>query len=123
MNVNDTNDLLAQARLIERIETLVKALDAAYLTYDAQRGIPNTTPVTFALDRSFNGRRNYRIVMQRGGKTQSVHAFVDKDTGDLLKAAGFKAPAKGARGNLLDDEDFARILRVCDWSGSYLYVR
>jgi hypothetical protein len=50
-----------------------------------------------------------------------VHAFVEIETGDLLKAAGWKAPAKGARGNILDDADFARILSVADPYGSYLY--
>ena len=123
MNVNDSNDLRFQAELIERIEVLVKALDANYSDQ-----WPDNEPTTFALDRSFNGKRFYRIVSQRLGRTQSVHAFVDKDNGDLLKAGSFKAPQKGkyglaVRGNLLDDDDFARILRECDWTGRYLYAR
>jgi len=39
-----------------------------------------------------------------GGKSKSIHAFIDKKTGDILKAASWKAPAKGARGNLWDDK-------------------
>lgn len=53
----------------------------------------------------------------------SVHAFVDMATGSLLKAASWKAPAKGARYFLLDDVSFARCLERADWAGSYLYQR
>jgi hypothetical protein len=76
-----------------------------------------------AIDREITtevGKRFIRLVIAHGGR--HVHAFVDIANGDLLKAAGWKAPAKGARGNLLDDEDFARILRVADPYGSYLYA-
>jgi hypothetical protein len=68
------------------------------------------------------GKRYIRLVIDWGGQ-RSVHAFVDIITGDLLKAAGWKAPAKGARGNVLDDESFARTLKVADKYGSYLYLR
>lgn len=32
----------------------------------------------------------------------SVHCFVDMTNGDVLKAAGWQAPAKHARGNIFD---------------------
>lgn len=32
----------------------------------------------------------------------SVHCFVDRTNGDVLKASGWSAPAKGARGNIFD---------------------
>jgi len=53
----------------------------------------------------------------------SVHAFVDIDTGSLLKAASWKSPAKGVRYSLLNDESFAHCLERADWAGSYLYQR
>jgi len=34
------------------------------------------------------------------GLTRSVYLFIDRQNGDLLKASGWSAPAKGARGNL-----------------------
>lgn len=41
-----------------------------------------------------------------GGLGQmSVHVFVDRRNGDVLKAASFKAPAKHARGNIFDDHN------------------
>jgi hypothetical protein len=64
-----------------------------------------------------------RIVNTRNGKPSSVHAFVDPRTGDVFKAAGYKAPAKGVRFNLIDDESFASMLADCDSYGRYLYVR
>ena len=33
-----------------------------------------------------------------------VHSFVEVATGDIRKAASFKAPAKHARGNIWDDD-------------------
>jgi hypothetical protein len=51
-----------------------------------------------------DGRRYIRVdVINDGGRGQrSVWAFIDKKTGDILKPAGYKAPAKHARGNLFD---------------------
>ncbi len=34
--------------------------------------------------------------------SRSVHAFIDRSTGDVLKPSGWKVPAKGARGNIHD---------------------
>lgn len=50
---------------------------------------------------------------------RSVHCFVDNLTGDVFKAAGWKAPAKGARYNLVTD--FDEVERNFYWAGSYLY--
>jgi hypothetical protein len=64
----------------------------------------------------------YRIVMSTGsggGHDRSVHAFVDATTGDLLKAAGWKVPAKGVRYNLLTE--MADVRFNFTWSGGYLY--
>ena len=35
---------------------------------------------------------------------RSVYCFIQKDNGDILKAAGWKAPAKHARGNIFNTE-------------------
>lgn len=47
------------------------------------------------------GRRYARIVEERQ-EQRSVYAFVDMSNGDLLLPATWKAPAKHARGNILD---------------------
>lgn len=52
-----------------------------------------------------NGKRYIRIVRKdcnrllQGG---SAHCFIDKTNGDILKSASWKAPAKGARGNIFN---------------------
>lgn len=52
------------------------------------------------------GSKFYKIVESRNnGKSQSVFAFVDKASGDVLKAASFRSPAKHARGNINDDSN------------------
>src|SRR5438105_4247098 len=51
---------------------------------------------------------DYRFSIEIGSKFikvvrgNSIHCFVDKKTGDVFKAASFRAPAKGARGNIFD---------------------
>lgn len=63
----------------------------------------NLTPSMLEMS---DGRRYIRVdVINDGGRGQrSVFAFIDKNTGDILKPAGYKAPAKHARGNLFDTE-------------------
>jgi hypothetical protein len=78
----------------------------------------------WSLDRP--GAKFVRIVMdtnpgQRYGR--SVHAFVDLATGDLYKAAGWKAPAKGARGNIATADGLTDVQARFTWSGGYLYLR
>lgn len=67
--------------------------------------------------------RNYRVILchtERDDKDRSVHCFVGQDTGDVFKAAGWKAPAKGVRYNLCTEGD--EVARVFDWAGGYLYA-
>ena len=68
------------------------------------------------------GRKYLKIVAVLSGQ-RSVHAFVDKATGQMFKPASWKAPAKGARYNLLDDSSLNLCLSRADWAGSYLYAR
>ncbi len=50
------------------------------------------------------GKRYVRIERHDRGNMSSisVHAFVDMTNGDVFKAAGWKAPAKHARGNIFE---------------------
>ena len=50
------------------------------------------------------GKRYVRILRTNYGQS-SAHAFIDKDTGDVLKPAGAKTPAKHRRGNVFDDQN------------------
>jgi len=68
-----------------------------------------------------SGRKYLKIVMVNNQR--SVHAFVDRKTGELYKPAGWKSPAKHVRGQLLDSASREHILERCDWAGGYLYMR
>ncbi len=66
------------------------------------------------------------IVDSRGQK--SVHAFIERSSGDLIKAASWKAPQKDKQGlavrfQLATNDGMARACEVADRLGSYLYQR
>ena len=71
------------------------------------------------------GRKFDRVVIAYPGESQSrsVHGFVERETGKLFKAAGWKVPAKNARYDLSTDESFAQTVALADPHGGYLYQR
>ena len=78
-----------------------------------------------------SGRKYYKIIQQdydtfrdrNEYRDGSVHAFVEKTTGDVYKPAGWAKPAQHVRYNLLDDKSRQDCLSRCDWAGGYLYMR
>ena len=71
-----------------------------------------------------SGRKYHKIVMVTEDGARSVHAFVDKKTGEVYMAASWKAPAKnGVRFDLRIIEQREWVLENCDWAGGYLYKR
>ena len=68
------------------------------------------------------GKKYHKIVMNAAG-SRSVHAFVDKKTGELYKSASWKSPAKGVRFDLRIIEQREWLLENADWAGGYLYLR
>ena len=69
----------------------------------------------------FCGVKYHKIVFVGAGT--SVHAFVDRRTGEVYKPASWRSPAKHVRYKLLDDVSFQNCLKNCDWAGSYLYLK
>ena len=69
------------------------------------------------------GRKYFKVIMETDSGSRSVHAFVDKKTGEVYKPASFKAPAKIVRFNLCLIKDREWLLENADWAGGYLYVR
>lgn len=67
---------------------------------------------TFSLDKP--GAKNTRVV-QTHSTSRSVYCFLDAE-GNIYKAAGWKAPAKGVRGNLATLD-----MTTVDAFGSWLY--
>jgi hypothetical protein len=75
-----------------------------------------------------SGRKYHKVIMviDNGpdrSPSRSVHAFVDKKTGSVYKAASWRAPAKGSRYDLRLITDREWLLSNADWSGSYLYAK
>jgi hypothetical protein len=68
------------------------------------------------------GRKYHKIIMNAAG-SRSVHAFIDKKTGEVYKSASWKAPAKGVRYDLRIIEQREWLFEHADWSGQYLYLR
>ena len=69
------------------------------------------------------GRKYYKLIFVDSSSNRSVHAFIDKKTGEVYKSASWKSPAKGVRYDLRLIEDREYLLENADWSGGYLYSR
>ena len=89
------------------------------LELDFKTSHPNSDPYKFYIE---SGRKYHKIVMETESQSRSVHAFVDKKTGDVYKPASFKAPAKHIRFNLCIISDREWLLSNADWAGGYLYM-
>ena len=69
------------------------------------------------------GKKYHKVVFIDGGGSRSVHAFIDKQTGEVYKSASWKSPAKGVRYDLRLIADREYLLQNADWSGGYLYAK
>ena len=65
----------------------------------------------------FQNRNEYRA--------GSVHAFIDKNTGEVYKPASWRAPAKHVRFDLrlIKDREFLFNWKNLSWAGGHLYMR
>ena len=79
------------------------------------------------------GKKYYKIIQQdfdtfrdrNEYRDGSVHAFVDKNTGEVYKPASWKSPAKYVRYDLRIIEDRAKLHdpTFTGWAGGYLYLK
>ena len=104
-----------QLNIVKYCLMLCDALQADY-----QGRYSHGSNYTFALDSS--GRKYHKVFMYINGQRVSIHAFIDKKTGDVFKPASFKAPAKGARYNVLNIQSREEMFKYADWAGEYLYM-
>lgn len=82
--------------------------------------LTNGAPMEFYVKR---GRKYLKIIMKDSGGQQHVHAFVDRNNGEVFKPASWQAPAHGVRFNLLFEQSREWLYEHADWSGGYLYAR
>jgi hypothetical protein len=76
-------------------------------------------PIDYVIE---SGKKYHKVILIDGGGSRSVHAFIDKQTGEVYKSASWKAPAKGVRYDLRLIEDREYLLQNADWAGGYLYA-
>ena len=79
------------------------------------------------------GRKYHKIMSQEFDTFQdrneyregSVHAFVDKNTGEVYKPASYNKPAKHVRYDLriINDREKLHNPAYTGWAGGYLYMR
>ena len=69
-----------------------------------------------------SGRKYHKLIMDANG-SRSVHAFIDRKSGEVYKSASWKSPAKGVRYDLRLIEQREWLLENADWAGGYLYQR
>jgi len=79
------------------------------------------------------GRKYYKIIAQEFDtfrdrneyRDGSVHAFVDKKTGEIYKASTWKSPAKYVRYDMriINQREFVLNPNNCGWAGGYLYLK
>ena len=79
------------------------------------------------------GKKYFKVVAEEFDTFQdrnewrdtTVHAFVDKVTGEVYKPAGWAKPAKHVRFDFRRDRDreFLHDYRNVGWAGGYLYLR
>ena len=89
------------------------------LEQNYQLRYPNSnTSVTFTMQ---FGRKYIKVIQDNS----SVHAFIDRNTGEVYKPAGWKSPAKIVRYDLRLISDRAKLHdpKFTDWAGGYLYLR
>ena len=102
---------------------LCKSLEQNY-----QQSFPNSSS-----DKTFKmelGRKYWKIVqtdIDADGKVWSggVHAFVDRNTGQVYKPASYKSPAKHVRYDMriINNREQLHNPNFTDWAGGYLYLR
>ena len=71
------------------------------------------------------GAKYDKVIIASGGQ-RSVHAFIERTTGALIKAAGWAKPQRGINGLAIRyylTGDFDLALEDADPYGSYLYQR
>jgi len=147
MTTLETTDL--KTRVAEWTQTYANAITQNYREYHlnmlTRQGHPYPEYAREQLDAIENGtanlmkfkvktgKRYYKIVQMEFDTFQnrneyregSVHAFVDRNTGEVFKPASWAAPAKHVRYDMriIRERNFLHDPSNVTWAGGYLYMR
>jgi hypothetical protein len=83
----------------KKLDSHLKGIEKIHADYRKRNGFTHGEPKFSAQ----HGKKYVKIVRDDGQR--SVHSFIDKTTGDVLKPASWNAPAKHARGNIHDEHN------------------
>ena len=132
--VNDYADAITENYKRYHLNTLNGNLHGNYPEYAKQQlaEIENGT-ANLMYFKVNTGKKYYKIVQMEFDTFQdrneyragSVHAFVDKKTGQVFKPASWAAPAKHVRYDLriIKEREFLFNPNNTTWAGGYLYLR
>ncbi len=138
-------DSIRKTSVLKWTQELCRCLEAQYRNYSLQSAMDNQEMSGISdsyLQERINkienneecmvfsissGKKYFKIIQNdyRNGKYESagVHAFVDKNTGEVYKPASWRAPAKHVRFDMRDQNQREYMYAHCDWAGGYLYMR
>jgi hypothetical protein len=106
-NISNVNGVLATA-LIGYKDSIV----ANYVDWCGSAGISDIGQFGVEFE---PGSKYVKVVKVSSGGSSSVHSFVEKETGNIWKAASWKAPAKNfVRGNVYYPNTYTNRL---SWTG------
>ena len=112
-----TATLQAKAQQTNVIKYTWQLCEALQRIDELKNGI---LPIDYVIE---SGKKYHKVVMIDGGSSRSVHCFIDKQTGSVLKSASWKSPAKGVRYDLRLIADREWLFENASWCGGYLYKR
>jgi hypothetical protein len=101
-----------ESRFAEGVSAFLAVATEKRAAYFA-KNFPELTPEPLEVQ---DNLKYIRIVS--AGSQRSVFCFIDKRTGDILKADGWKRPAKHARGNIFTPDHGDRA--ITPWGAQYL---
>ena len=145
-----TETLKTQTKVLEWTEGLCRSLENNYRNYhvasmrrmNSESNSDYTTNQLKAVEdgtanlmrfRIQNGKRYYKVIQQDYDTFQDrneyrdggVHAFVDKNTGEVYKPASWKSPAKIVRYDMrvINQREICHNPMLTTWAGGWLYLR
>ena len=113
---------------VQSYERMIETSDSDYAR-ERLETIKHRNPRDLYTYRSIKGRRYNKIVQREfeDGKFRdtTVHAFIDKYTGEVYKPAGWANPAKHVRYDMriIKERESLHNPDKIDWAGGHLYMR
>ncbi len=123
---SETLTVLNQEQLVEKQTQLYcNKLVLAMKQWHADNGMPAKWETKYIYE---TGRKYFKVVRvedeyKSNDEHRCVEAFIDRQTGDIYKPAGWNKPAKGVRFNLLDQDSLFELFENLDPFGGHLYKR